>query len=137
LIDLEAVAQAVVQHLGALAGSYGRDVTQQVADEAGDAAVDATMSIGRKLLRRLLKSRRAAQVEQSLTDLGEQPDSAAAADVFLAQVRMALEAEPALTEQIAEILERASGERGKYHVRIESGQGVQVGDHNTQHNTFN
>jgi len=42
----------------------------------------------------------------------------------------------ALARQLLEAADPAGAQVGRYNVKIEQGQGVQVGDHNTQHNTF-
>jgi hypothetical protein len=40
-------------------------------------------------------------------------------------------------QALMDLVDRAGANAGKYHVTISGGQGVQVGEGNVQHNTFN
>lgn len=42
----------------------------------------------------------------------------------------------AAAQALMTLADAAGSEAGKYAVQVHGGQGVQVGDHNTQHNTF-
>jgi hypothetical protein len=39
-------------------------------------------------------------------------------------------------QKLMRLVDEAGSQAGKYNVLVQGGQGVQVGDHNTQHNTF-
>jgi len=39
-------------------------------------------------------------------------------------------------QQLMELVDSAGAQAGKYNVIIKNAKGVQIGDHNTQHNTF-
>jgi hypothetical protein len=39
-------------------------------------------------------------------------------------------------QTLMRLLDEAGSQAGKYNVLVQGGHGVQVGDHNTQHNTF-
>jgi RIP homotypic interaction motif len=56
--------------------------------------------------------------ELTVTRAGEDADLVAAAQALMA------------------LADAAGSQAGKYSVQIQGGQGVQLGDHNTQHNTF-
>lgn len=42
----------------------------------------------------------------------------------------------AAAQALMNLIDESGSRAGKYAVRIEGSQGVQIGDHNTQHNTF-
>jgi hypothetical protein len=109
---------------------------KRVADEAGDASADATVTLGRRLLRRLFASSRSAQIEASVVELAARPDDEASADVVRAQVRRALTEDADLAATLVRMLADAGAIGGDRSVTVTGSQGVQVGDHNTQTNTF-
>lgn len=129
MVDLGVLVQDVMPYLTGAAAVYGGAVVQKVTDAAGDAGADATVSLGRRLLRRLFASKRGDQVREAVTELGEQPGDKSAA-VLKAQVMKALTQEPGLADDLAQLL------GGNYQVVVTNSQGVQVGSHNTQTNTF-
>ncbi|MFD0585826.1 hypothetical protein [Dactylosporangium darangshiense] len=128
------MASAVLPYLSAVAGAYGSAVVQRVSDGAADATADATLGAGRRLARRLFGSSRSSQVQSALVDLAGRPGDEGLADVLRAQVRAALAADLSLLADVVQLL-RAAG--GKFEVSVSNSQGVQVGDGNTQTNTFN
>jgi hypothetical protein len=136
-VDIGAVVAAVVPYLSALAGAYGHAVIEKVSDESADAAADATVGIGRRILRRLLAIPHAGQaIGAAVTDLAEHPDDEDFTAGVRAQVKKAIAADPALLAEIAQLLADAEADPGKYRVAVSGSQGVQIGDHNTQANTF-
>lgn len=52
------------------------------------------------------------------------------------QLRKALQADPGLAREIADLVRDAAPPGDRYTVVVKDGQGVQVGSHNTQTNTF-
>lgn len=135
VIDVDAVAGAVVPYLTAAAGVYGGAVAQQVADRAGGATADAAARFGRRVLDLLRGSSRSAQVEAAVVELAERPADTARIAVLRAQVLTALADDPDLAEQVRQAL--AEAPPGDVFVtQVSGGQGVQVGRDNTQHNTF-
>jgi hypothetical protein len=136
MVDAGELAGAVMPYLAAAASVYGGAVVQRVADQAADATTEASVGLGRRLLRRLSGSARAAQIEDAVADLGGQPDDEAQAGIVRAQVRKALTDDPALADEIAQMLAAAGHGGGRYSVTVTGSQGVQIGDRNTQTNTF-
>jgi hypothetical protein len=135
VVDVGEIAGAVVPYLTRAAAEYGGSVVRQVSDRASDATAEATVGLGRRLLRRLLGSSRSAQVGQAVTELGERPGEADLVDVLSAQVRAAMARDPQLSADLARLLTQAGVGSGKLTV-VSGGQGVQVGDQNTQTNLF-
>jgi hypothetical protein len=135
-VDVGGVVAAVVPYLGALAGAYGSAVVARVTEDGPEAAADATVSLGRRLLRRLLTAPHSGQaIGAAVTELGEHPDDEDFAAVMRVQLKKAMADDPTLMAEIAQILTEA-GPGGNSSVAVSSSQGVQVGDHNTQTNTF-
>ncbi|MEV0133665.1 hypothetical protein AB0H83_35035 [Dactylosporangium sp. NPDC050688] len=128
------MASAVLPYLSAVAGAYGSAVVQRVSDGAADATAGATLGVGRRLARRLFGSSRSSQVQSAVVDLAEQPDDEGLTDVLRAQVRAALAADAALLADVVQLLGVAGG---KSTVTVSGSQGVQIGEGNTQTNTFN
>jgi hypothetical protein len=130
MVDLGVLVADVMPYLTGAAAVYGGAVVQKVTDAAGDAGADATVSLGRRLLRRLFASKRGDQVREAVTELGRQPGDETSAAVLKAQVMKALTQEPGLADDLAQLL------GANYQVVVTHSQGVQVGSHNTQTNTF-
>lgn len=126
------MAGAVLPYLKRVAAEYGSSVVARVSEEASDATAEATVGLGRRVLRRLLSSSRSAQVSQAVTELGEQPADPDLMDVLGSQIRIAMARDPSLAVDLAGLLAEAGG--GRRFTVVSGGQGVQVGDHNTQTN---
>jgi hypothetical protein len=135
VVDLGEIVGAVLPYLTRVAAEYGGSVVRRVSDEASDATAEATVGLGRRLLRRLLGSSRSAQVGQAVTELGERPEDEDLVEVLGAQVRTAMTRDPELVADFARLLVDAGVGGGRFTV-VSGGQGVQVGDHNTQTNLF-
>ncbi|HEY8473419.1 MAG TPA: hypothetical protein VIL37_12400 [Natronosporangium sp.] len=132
--DVGQLVGQVLPFVTRAAVEYGSSVVRKVSDEASDATAEATVGLGRRLLRRLLRSRRADQVGQAVTELGERPTDAALQEVLAAQLKAALAQDRQLAADLVQLLAQ-SGAGGRFTV-VTGGQGVQVGDHNTQTNLF-
>ncbi|MFD0585822.1 hypothetical protein [Dactylosporangium darangshiense] len=124
----------MLPYLSGVAGAYGSAVVQRVSNGAADATADATLGAGRQFPRRLFGSSRASQVQSAVVDLAGQPDDEGLADVLRAQVRAALAADASLLADVVPLLGAVGG---NFTVTVSGSQGVQVGDGNTQTNTFN
>ncbi|GAA4263881.1 hypothetical protein GCM10022255_112440 [Dactylosporangium darangshiense] len=124
----------MVPYLSAAAGAYGAAVVQRVGDGASDATADAALGLGRRLARRLFGSSRSEQVRAAVVEVAERPGDEVLADLLRAQVRAALAEDPALAAEVAAMLTTATGR--KFTVTVSGSQGIQVGDGNTQTNTF-
>ena len=135
--DVSAVAGAALPYLSAVAGAYGAAVLQRVADLSGDVTADAAVGLGRRLLRRLSGSAQSAEIEEAVTQLAVTPHGDAQADLLRAAVRRALADDPDLEAEITDMLVDAGAWHGGFRVSVSGGQGVQLGQHNTQFNTFN
>lgn len=94
------------------------------------------MSLGRRLLRRLFTSQRAEQIRQAVTEVGDQPGDEGSVSLLRAQVLKTLSQDPHLAQELVDLLREAGVVGSGYTVNITGSQGVQVGDHGTQHNTF-
>ncbi|MFF5082596.1 RIP homotypic interaction motif-containing protein [Actinoplanes sp. NPDC000266] len=136
MADLGVLVQDVVPYVTAAAGVYGGAVVQKVTDAAADAGADATVGIGRRLLRRLFTSGRRDQIEAAVVEVGESPDDEASAAVLRAQLLKALSQDPQLRQDLSQILGEAGVGADRYKVTVSDSQGVQIGSHNTQTNTF-
>jgi hypothetical protein len=107
-----------------------------VKDTASSAVKDAYAS-----LKAMVKNRLAGRQDGELVlarheespDLWERPLAAELAAVRVDTDVDLMEAAQALMRLVDEAGSRA----GKYTVHVQGGHGVQVGEHNTQHNTFN
>jgi hypothetical protein len=105
LIVMDAdLAGAVLPYVTAVAGAYGARVVEKVRDAAADKTADAAVGVGRRLLRRLFTSGRAAQLEDAVRELGEQPGDQASELVLHAQLVKTLTADPQLAVDLAQIL---------------------------------
>lgn len=137
IVDAGSLAGAVLPYLTATVAAYGHAVVDRVTSSADDAVDDRSVRLGRRLLGRLLTSGRTEQVREAVAELGEHPEDDSGADLLRAQVRKALTDDAQLHQDITDILaEQGRGSPGNYIVTITGGQGVQVGDGNTQTNTF-
>nr|BFE63699.1 hypothetical protein GCM10020063_082250 [Dactylosporangium thailandense] len=126
------MASAVVPYLSAAAGAYGAAVVQRVSDGTVDATANATLVMGRRVARRLFGSSRANQVQAAVLNLAGKPEDLELVEVLTAQVRAALAADVELTADLVRMLGEANG----MTVTVSGSQGVQVGNGNTQTNTF-
>src|SRR5947208_1429140 len=137
MTDVVALLETAGPYLSAVVRAYGAHVVERVQDEAPDAAADATVGLGKRLLARLLRrgQSRPALVE-AVADLAANPDDEDFAAAVRAQVRKALAADGELAQQWEQLLADAPPAAGKYAVTVRHAQGVQVGDHNEQTNTF-
>ncbi|MBO4140151.1 MULTISPECIES: hypothetical protein [Micromonospora] len=131
MVDVGEVASAVVPYLSAAAGAYGAAVVQRVSDGAADATANRTLGVGRRLARRLFGSSRGDQVRTALVELAERPLDEDLVDVLREQVQAALAVDRALLADVMQLLGTSARS-----VTVTSSQGVQVGDGNTQTNTF-
>ncbi|MEV4630116.1 hypothetical protein AB0J90_28035 [Micromonospora sp. NPDC049523] len=133
-MDIGVLVSQAFPYLGAVAGAYGGAVLQRLQDEA----TNSTVELGRRLLARLLgRDESRPAIEAAVTDLGENPDDEDLQAAVRAQVKKALADDPELAAEIGRVLADA-GVPGtaKYAVTVTGSQGVQVGDGNTQTNTF-
>jgi hypothetical protein len=133
-MDVGVLVSQAYPYLGAVAGAYGGAVLQRLQDEA----TDSTVEVGRRLLGRLLgRDESRPAIEAAVTDLGEHPDDEDFQATVRAQVKKALTADPELAAEIGRLLVDA-GVPGtaKYAINLAASQGVQIGDGNTQTNTF-
>ncbi|MEU7673520.1 hypothetical protein AB0C42_01730 [Micromonospora taraxaci] len=131
MVDAGEVASTVVPYLSAAAGAYGAAVVQRVNDGAADATANATLDLGRRLARRLFGSSRGDQVRAALVELAERPHDDGSVDLVREQVQAALAVDAALLTDVVQLLGTST-----HNVTVTSSQGVQVGDGNTQTNTF-
>jgi hypothetical protein len=122
--------------LGA-AAAYGGAVVQRAADQTADASVDAAVGLGGRILRLLSRSSRSTQVEEAVTDLADDPQNDDLAAAVRVQVRKALTEDPELAAELARLLGDAGHRTSTFNVKVSGAQGVQIGDRNTQTNTFN
>lgn len=136
MVDVGEVVSAVLPYVTRTAAAYGSAVVQRVSDQASDATADATVGLGRRLLRRLFGSSRSVQVREAVTEVGQRSDDPALVEVLGAQLRVALAADPQLASDVVRLLAQAGVDGGRFQVMVSGGQGVQVGDHNTQTNSF-
>lgn len=136
MVDVGGLAGAVVPFLSAAAGAYGSAVVQRVTERSADVTADATVGWGRRLLGRLLASSRSAQVGGAMTDMAENPEDEAFIAALFAQVKRALAEDRRLADEIAGLLTEAGVPGSRFTVTVSQSAGVQVGDHNTQTNTF-
>lgn len=120
----------------AAAGAYGGAVVQKVSDAAADAGAQATVGVGRRVLRRLFTSGRGEQVQAAVVELAEAPEDEASVDAVRAQLVEALSQDRQLVTDLARDLADAGVGGDRYTVTVSGGQGVQVGSHNSQTNTF-
>jgi uncharacterized protein YgbK (DUF1537 family) len=126
-VDTDVVA-AVVPYVAAAAGAYGTAVLEKVRDQA----VDATAGLGRQLLRRIFGEPLPAPVEAAVVDLAGDPSDPDRVATIRRQIRIALEADPALAADVArmvrgaEIHIEALGDRS---VAVQRNSGIiQTGD---------
>ncbi len=131
MVDVGEVASAVVPYLSAAAGAYGAAVVQRVSDGAADATANATLGVGRRLARRLFGSSRGDQVGAALVELAARPNDEGLAALVREHVQAALAVDAALLADVMQLLGAST-----HSVTVTSSQGVQVGDGNTQTNTF-
>ncbi|MEU7952531.1 hypothetical protein AB0B62_15305 [Micromonospora chalcea] len=134
-MDIPELAGMVVPYLTTVAGAYGGAVVQRVVDQSADATADGGVRVGRRLLQRLLGSGRSAQIEQVVTEMGEQPDDEAGRDLLRALVIKALSEDDRLARDVTKLLDDAGRSEG-WSVSVTGSHGVQMGRHNTQTNHF-
>ncbi|BEL05658.1 hypothetical protein Q0Z83_038490 [Actinoplanes sichuanensis] len=128
--------QDLMPFVTAAAGAYGGAVVQKVSDAAADAGAQATVGVGRRVLRRLFTSGRGEQVQAAVVELAEAPEDEASVDAVRAQLVEALSQDRQLVTDLARDLADAGVGGDRYTVTVSGGQGVQVGSHNSQTNTF-
>ena len=112
--------------------------------EAATAAVkDAYESLKALLTRRLGERRVAhavlADVEQAAAKGADQVDAVSQEDLDREVKRSGADTDPELqrlAEELLTLLGRPGPQAGKYTTDVSHAQGLQVGDHNTQTNTF-
>jgi hypothetical protein len=113
-------------------------VLDRVRDQTTEAGADATVSLGHRVLLRLLGRRESAPaIEGAVTTLAEDPVDDDNRAALLIQVRKALKADDQLCTDLVDLLDEAGVIGSTYTVRVSRSQGVQIGDHGTQTNTFN
>lgn len=123
-IALDVDVAAVMPYVTAAVAAYGSAVIDKVSDQASDASASAAAGLGRRLLARILRGARAGHAEAALLDLAEEPQDADRVATVRRQIQIALEAEPALVGELAQMLVTAG-------VNV-SAQGV--GSVSVQHN---
>lgn len=126
------VAELVLTGVSAVLAAvraYGSRVWERVADEAADAGADATVRVGRRLLR--LVRRRDVSSVAGVVDRIAGGDSEAEAELPVVVERV-LSADEELRRDWTVVVGSLSGAQ----VHVDRSQGVQIGDHNSQHNTF-
>ncbi|WP_173054770.1 RIP homotypic interaction motif-containing protein [Phytohabitans houttuyneae] len=117
--------------LAALAAGTGVGVS----DAAKAAVLDAYTGL-RDVLRRRLASR---EGPQEMVDVAPDETGAWKADLAAELERSAAAEDAAILDAARRVLtlaDPAGIAAGKYRVDVRDAKGVQVGDHNTQHNTF-
>jgi len=126
-----AVVEAVSLILGALAAGAlaGAEKT------AGEAVKDAYAGL-KALVARLVKDRAAAQTALVAYEDNPQVCGAALEAELVAVDAGGDEQVVAAAQRVMALADPAGSNAGKYVVDVRGGQGVQVGDHNTQTNTF-
>jgi hypothetical protein len=114
-------------------------LTAGAASGAGEAAT-AAVKDAYQALRRLVSARFAGRkaAEVALTEYEADPETWRAR-LATELGRTAAVDDPRVIEaaqRLMALLDEAGSKAGKYTVDLRAAQGVQVGDHNTQHNTF-
>jgi hypothetical protein len=136
VVDPAELASTVLPYVSAVAGAYGGAVLDRVRDQATDAGADATVSLGRRVLRRLLgREASSVAIEGAVLDLAGDPADEDFQAAVRAQINKALREDEQLRADLAALLTNAGASTGST-VAVTGSQGVQVGDHNTQTNTF-
>ncbi len=130
------VVSVVMPYLSSAALAYGGAVVGRVVDQVEDTTADAAVGLGRRLLRRLFASGRAAQVREAVAEVAGQPADESAVELLRVQVQRALAADGALLEDVVALLRAGGAVPAGFQVTVTGGQGVQVGHHNSQTNTF-
>jgi hypothetical protein len=120
----------------ALAAGASAGVIDALKDNAKDAAKAAYAKL-RGLVQRRVAGNPGAEL--ALAEHQADPENwAAPLKAKLTLVGAGDDAElVAAAQALMDLVDRAGANAGKYHVTISGGQGVQVGEGNVQHNTFN
>ena len=120
----------------ALAAGASAGVIDALKDNAKDAAKAAYAKL-RGLAQRRVAGNPGAEL--ALAEHQADPENwAAPLKAKLTLVGAGDDAELVTAAQaLMDLVDRAGANAGKYHVTISGGQGVQVGEGNVQHNTFN
>lgn len=111
---------------GALAGAQGT---------ATDAVKDAYATL-KDIVHHRLAGRDAGKM--ALSQHEDRPDQwapALQAELFEAGIQRDISVVQA-AQQLLSLVDPVGGQSGKYSIRMDGAKGVQVGDKNTQHNTF-
>jgi hypothetical protein len=120
----------------ALAAGASAGVIDALKDNAKDAAKAAYAK-----LRGLVQGRVAGNPGAELALAEHQADPENWAAPLTAKLTLAGAGDDAelvaAAQALMDLVDRAGANAGKYHVTISGGQGVQVGEGNVQHNTFN
>jgi hypothetical protein len=126
-VDTDVVA-AVVPYVTAAAGAYGSAVLDKVRDQA----IDATINLGRQLMHRIFGEPLPAPVEAAVQDLAGDPQDPDRVAPIRRQIRIALEADPALAADVARMVQNAPihiEALGDRSVAVEENLGIiQTGD---------
>jgi hypothetical protein len=102
--EATALAAEMTPYISAAIGAYGGAVLARVRDSAAD----ATVGLGRQLLQRIFGHRSAEEpLPEPLADLTAEPDDGDALAAVRLAIRKALDADPALEEEIRAMLARA------------------------------
>lgn len=121
--------------LSLIVGALGAGAAAGLTDTAAGAVKDAYSSL-RDLVRRRFSGRRVAQ-----TALEEHEQAPQVWQARLSTELVAVGADTdaqiiAAAQHVMALVDEAGSASGKYLVDLRGAQGVQVGDHNTQTNTF-
>jgi hypothetical protein len=104
-------------------------------DAASSAVTDAYSAL-KTLVRRKLAGRRDGENVLARHELAPQVWSKPLADELTAAGASGDEDLVAAAQAVMRLVDAAGSAAGKYRVMMHGSQGVQVGDHNTQHNIF-
>jgi hypothetical protein len=133
--DLSQLVAELMPYLTAVAGAYGRRVFDRIRDESADAAADATVGLGRRLLRRLMGTPLAPQIEAAVTAVTNHPDDEDVVAGLRAPLKLALSNDAGLAAELAELVKTATGvvtvtASGERSVAAQHNTGViSTGDH--------
>jgi hypothetical protein len=104
--DIATMTAELTPYISAAVGAYGGAVLARARDQAAD----ATIGLGRRLLQRIFGHRDAAEpLPEPLADLAANPGDADALAAVRLAIRKALDADPALAEEVRTMLANGAG----------------------------
>ena len=128
-VDAAALAVAAAPHAVAAVAAYGRAVLTK----AEEAAASGTVQLGGRILRRIFgRQESAPAIEQAVAELAEAPEDQDRVAVLRTEFRRAMQADPRLAAEVADILQSAGisiSASGARAVAVNQNSGiVQTGD---------